>query len=499
MFKVRLLDLPAELIEQCIQRCSHSSLLALCRTSRLLYSLSMRSLYSDISITSARAMALCCRTLAAKPVVVRSFSIHYPSHITLLPSFYQLVQQAFRAIAELRILRIQAPDPRLLGVLDQCTFPTLEDFQCQFTLSSPLARFLNRHTRLRSVDVSPFENTLLFKDQGSMTIDVPTLEYLTGNAQVVAKLGARVRLRAASVSWDAMDALPQLAIRQLQSDHLRVLRCRRRGWNIDLLDLVSSSLPSIYELTVANVLVVDSRPTKEYLESVGEYLSRFRHIRRLSIHCVDAWHMGDIQCNLDEDFHTVTAWGRKSSSLTQVILPHSSMMRWHRATDDIWLPDPSNDCGAVWLYETVMSGRYPAWSRLIDFLRHGLTAGSSRGNLRSFEPLLTTLRDLPHASVASIVTSRHPTTGEPRRMRWAISSRLMAMEPNTAELGGEMYGDGLQVLSSRQPVASAGGVANSSGQRLQASLRDWKIGKGHQAFLEAYALVVRAEHEVLEV
>lgn len=59
------------------------------------------------------------------------------------------------------------------------------------------------------------------------------------------------------------------------------------------------------------------------------------------------------------------------------------------------------------------------------------------------------------------------------------------MEPNTAELGGEMYGDGLQVLSSRQPVASAGGVANSSGQRLQASLRDWKIGKGHQAFLEA--------------
>ena len=41
-----------------------------------------------------------------------------------------------------------------------------------------------------------------------------------------------------------------------------LLSCQRRGWNLDLFDLVSACLPDIYVFNLANLLVVDSRPTK---------------------------------------------------------------------------------------------------------------------------------------------------------------------------------------------------------------------------------------------
>jgi hypothetical protein len=75
-----------------------------------------------------------------------------------------------------------------------------------------------------------------------------------------------VKLHAAFVAWNAIDQQPQLAIQPLQfmqaGANLRLLSCQRRGWNLDLFDLVSACLPDIYVFNLANLLVVDSRPTK---------------------------------------------------------------------------------------------------------------------------------------------------------------------------------------------------------------------------------------------
>ncbi|KAF6742556.1 hypothetical protein DFP72DRAFT_830366 [Ephemerocybe angulata] len=382
------------------------------------------------------------------------------------------------------------PDHHLLPyVLSHCTFPQLEQFQCELTLTSNLISFLNRHAGLRSIEVSPFENTRLFKEGDLPTIDIPALEYFSGNAQAAAKLGPRVMLRSASVLWNAMDQHPHLAIQRLQprgnDDHLRNLNCRRRGWNLDLLDLISASLPNILVLNVANVLVVDSRPTKDYLNAIESQLSRFKCLRRLGIHCVDTWQMGSIQCNLDEDFKTVKAWGAACPSLEEIVLPHSAGVTWHRVVDGLWLPDPRNQCGAVWLYESVMSRKYPDWNRVVKFLETRV-AFSSALDLPHLQPPLEWLEDLAHASVVSIVISTHPD-GEPRQIRWAISPGTTWGLLDTGDAPSSRLGDqegALAFLNSTLDPGSPDLPVKPPSSSAKVSLRDWKSGRGHRSFME---------------
>jgi len=72
-------------------------------------------------------------------------------------------------------------------------------------------------------------------------------------------------LRAAIISWHTMDTNPDSAFAALQRssrDSLSLLSCRRRGWNLDLIQAISIKLPDLRSLHISNVLLVDSRPTE---------------------------------------------------------------------------------------------------------------------------------------------------------------------------------------------------------------------------------------------
>lgn len=60
-----------------------------------------------------------------------------------------------------------------------------------------------------------------------------------------------------------------------------------------------------------------------YLQSIKSHLSRFSQLQRLSINCIDYWEMGNVTCNLDEDFNTVTEWGETCPTLTEITLPRA--------------------------------------------------------------------------------------------------------------------------------------------------------------------------------
>lgn len=460
---VTILSLPSELIEHCMGICPAPTLISLCRVSQFFNTLATRCLYRQISLCTVGALIRCCRTLAARPnaaISVRSIALSYavPSS-RYTQNLYELIRKAFFATREVVHLKLSTPDPRVLHVIERCIFPSLSSFHCQLTLSPALVEFLNNHPTLTSVEVSPFENTRLVKEQLPV-LDLPALEHFAGNAQIVAKLGMHAKVRAVFISWNAIDQQPQLALRALQSDTLRALGCRRRGWNLDLFDLISTHLPDILWLNMANLLAVDSHPTKDYVSSIRTYLTRFKRLQRLGLHCVDTWQMGDIQCVLENDFQTVRSWGEACPSLQQVILPHSGAMTWYRVIDDLWIPDPRDQRGAAWLYRIVMRREYPSWNRVLQCLR-------SRVSLRSldnsrFERALVLaehLLEVPLASVSAVVTR----TGETDETQRTARDNEDA-PPQCGSLPGC--------------------------DPLGASARDWRTGNGHRAFVELCQLAV---------
>jgi len=300
-----ILDLPPEVLERCVDLSSTPTLLSISLVSRIFNALAIRPLYRDISLHTATALISCCRTLAARPnaaSAVRSLSLYYPyvlpfrhcegvrrlsliqsilsrsprsTNSTYLHNFYNLIRDAFHVMAELRFLKISTPDHNLIYALQNCTFPTLEHFECEFTLSLSLIAFLNRHPSISYLQTSSLENLSLSSNHPPPPIVAPSLGYFAGNAQAVQRLAKAPKLRAAFVSWNAIDQQPQLAIQQLQmsSQHLRLLSCRRRGWNLDLFDLISACLPHIVALNMANLLIVDSRPTQVRAMLVSSFVS----------------------------------------------------------------------------------------------------------------------------------------------------------------------------------------------------------------------------------
>ena len=70
------------------------------------------------------------------------------------------------------------------------------------------------------------------------------------------------------------------------------------------------------------------KPTSEfdsncqsYLQEIRNILRNFTRLRILRINCIDYWQMGDIKCQLDRDFATVTEWGESCASLVEITLP----------------------------------------------------------------------------------------------------------------------------------------------------------------------------------
>jgi len=184
---------------------------------------------------------------------------------SLLPAYYFLIQKAVRSLSEVQIVKLYVHDAHFITLINHCTFPSLRHFECYLKLSNPLIKFLNRHPAISYLQVSPHEDTSVLSDDIFPTLNLPKLQYFAGNGQSVPVISDISNLRAAIVSWDAADTAPDVAIKALERssfDTLTLLSCRRRGWNLDLIQIISNHLPDILSLHISNVLLVDSSPTE---------------------------------------------------------------------------------------------------------------------------------------------------------------------------------------------------------------------------------------------
>lgn len=194
-----------------------------------------------------------------------------PPKTYYFPSFYAIIGRALRCLSSLQHLRLMVFDPAYIQALDHLTLPTLYNFECYLTLTNSLISFLNRHPTISYLQIAPTEALGQCSPRSDTSppeppphILLPQLQYFSGNSQCISALTGDTGLRAAFIFWDAVDATPQDAITALErtsSETMNVLSCRRRGWNLDLLDLISIWLPNIYTLSLTNLLVVDAHPS----------------------------------------------------------------------------------------------------------------------------------------------------------------------------------------------------------------------------------------------
>ncbi|KAF5372309.1 hypothetical protein D9615_009252 [Tricholomella constricta] len=395
-------SLPLELLEEIADVVDPNTQLALCLVSKLFHSLTLASLYRVIYLDTPSSVVACCRTLAQNKkaaMAVRNFSIYYtpfaPPGIHYFTSFYSNVRAALMQLPHLQELKLMVFDPTYIQVLNHAFFPSLRHFECQLALTDSLILFLNRHPMIIYLQIAPNE-ALRPLSIGSILPQVvlPKLQYFIGNSECVSALVPDASLRAAFIFWEANDGTPQDAIRSLErssGDTINLVSCRRRGWNLDLLDLISIWLPNIYVLIITNLLVVDSRPSEAYLTTVRGLLSRFSMLRHLHLYCVDTWKMSNLSCNLDEDFATVMEWGAACPSLVECILPHSNNMKWIRL-HDLWIPDPTNPQGAEWTLKMLYSNTHPRWNQLLVDITNHLRKKS--GYTQRFEDIFIALRCL---------------------------------------------------------------------------------------------------------
>ncbi|RDB16578.1 hypothetical protein Hypma_002742 [Hypsizygus marmoreus] len=371
-------SLPLELLEEIADEVHLDTQLSLCRVSKLFHSLTIRSVYRVIFLDSPALVVACCRTLASNRTAalsVRQLAITYtpmePPRFYYFSSFYALIGKALQNLSQLHELKLMVSDPAYIRTLNRAHFPFLRHFECYLALTDSLILFLNRHPTINYLQIAPTEafvqTSVVDSSRPPLQVVLPKLQYFIGNSECISALVPDASLRAAFIFWEAAYSTPQDTIRSLEhssGDTINLVSCRRRGWNLDLIDLISISLPNIYVLIITNLLVVDVRPSEAYLNAVKNMLSRFSMLRNLHLHCIDTWNMNDVKCNMDEDFATVTAWGSACPSLLECILPHSNGMKWIRI-HDLWLPDPNSEQGMEWTWDMLCSNGHPQWNRLL--------------------------------------------------------------------------------------------------------------------------------------
>ncbi|KAJ6608838.1 hypothetical protein B0H10DRAFT_1815011 [Mycena sp. CBHHK59/15] len=363
-------SLAQETLEEIIAFTPPESHVALCLVSKLLYSLCVRSIYTDISLKSPGAVVKCCRTLAANVAVsagVKNFEIGYiPSPSPLFPSFYALIGTALKRMANIQRLVLLVPDPKYIWVLTHCSLPRLHHFECCLALEDTMVSFLNRHLQISYLQLGAHEE---IRHPQNPVVSLPKLEYFIGNSSCVAPIIHRASLRAAFITWDAVGEPTEESIAALERssmETLNVLSCRRHGWNLDLLDRISTHLPHIYALSLTNLFYMDVVLTHQpaNLQAISQYLSRFSSLQRLAIHCVNIWQPGEQPVpQMDHAFETVTSWGDVCPSLIECILP------WVRVCDNLWLPDPAQADTRRWLWGMLRRRQYAGWDRIVEVMR----------------------------------------------------------------------------------------------------------------------------------
>lgn len=338
-----------------------------------------------------------------------------------LSAYYLLLQKALRSLHELQNVKLLVHDAHYITLISQCIFPSLRHFECYLKLSNPLIKFLNRHPRISYLQVSHYEDTSVLFDATFPTLILPKLQYFVGNGQSVPAISEFSALRAAIVNWDVVDTAPDIAIKALERssfDTLTLLSCKRRGWNLDLIQIISNHLPDILSLHISNVLLVDSNPTEvsytfgvlelskadgwirfhqPYLQAIRKTLRNFTRLRTLRINCIDVWQMSNIKCQLDKDFTTVTEWGESCPSLLEISLPRecrrllwiiltinqlwldSNGLSWYKTSSSLWIPDPRHNTAITWLHDAIILKRV-RWEVLVDELERTLCKGMANPN-----------------------------------------------------------------------------------------------------------------------
>ncbi|KXN81958.1 hypothetical protein AN958_03366 [Leucoagaricus sp. SymC.cos] len=342
--------LPPEILDEIIWLLPKATQLVLCRTSQLFHSLVLHSLYKNICLTRSSSLMCLCTTLRSNStaaVCVKRLSISYKlarSPNTLyLASFYKNLKAALLQMVNLRELALLVFDPTFITTILSPTtqplqFPLLNYFETVLPLDSSLLSFIQRHPTLDYLEVSHHEN--FSDDTPSRSRDCATVElrrtpvlrklrHYAGNGVYLETLAPAypLPLRSAHVVWSAAQACdgPIKSLSAAASCTLNVLSCRRRGWNSDLIGLISTHLPNIYMLDILCVFVVDAQFPTGYQEEVGHYLSRYPNLQHLRISREVQFRSSEIPCDLDHELAIVSEWGAKCPSLSVITLPRTSL------------------------------------------------------------------------------------------------------------------------------------------------------------------------------
>jgi len=329
--------------------------------------------------------------------VVKRFEISYtPSSLPSCSSFYSLIGKALQEMTNVHDLVLLVADSNYISVLTRCSLARLHHFECCLSLDDTMVSFLNRHLQIRYLQLGAHEKV---PHPRHPIVTLPKLEYFIGNSSCVAPLIHRASLRAAFITWDAVGEPTEESIAALErssTETLNVLSCRRHGWNIDLLDRISTHLPHIYALNLTNLFFMDMVPTLQpgNLQAIGQCLSRFSSLQRLAITCVNVWKPEEQAApQMDHAFETVTAWGDVCPSLVECTVPQSNDVKWVRVCDNLWLPDPSQPGSTRWIWGMLRGHKYPDWDRIVDTIRAREVERSGGGTpLRDFDRRLVTLR-----------------------------------------------------------------------------------------------------------
>jgi len=302
-----------------------------------------------------------------------------PPNAVYLASFYSNLKNALLNLPNLQNLRLLVSDPHLTRTLfcsatGTFRFPSLRHFETYLPLTSPLLRFIERHPKLTYLEVSQYENFSLDENltKCSDCSRIPrkpallNLRHYVGNSVYLPLLASisPLPLRSAHLTWSAVHecraSITSLA--QASSNTLNVLTCRRRGWNVDLIEYVASQLSDVYMLHVINVLVMDAALSEDFQHGIARHLARFRRLQRLKITHEMGWRPSAVRFDLDREFAVVTEWGAACPSLVIITLPHSEPhIEWHRVADNIWVPSDVSpgETARRWLRDSVRGRGYP--------------------------------------------------------------------------------------------------------------------------------------------
>ncbi|KAG6830516.1 hypothetical protein H0H87_007814, partial [Tephrocybe sp. NHM501043] len=268
-----ILRLPREVLEEIADSVDLKTRLSLCRASRVWHWCTTPSIYRDVCLTSPSKAVGCCRAVIVRRIAaisMRRLTIRYTPPIRpvahYFAPFYALVRRALSCTSHLQELILQVPDPHYASLLRQATFHSLSRFECNLALTEALILFLNRHPTIVYLQIAPSAHSphASALGEGLPRVSLPKLQYFIGDGEYVPAVVPNASLRAAFLVWDTVDSTPREAIKSLEASSgatINLVSCRRGGWNLDLIDLISTWLPDIYVLIITNVLDSESAPS----------------------------------------------------------------------------------------------------------------------------------------------------------------------------------------------------------------------------------------------